>query len=315
MKKVITILVLLVSYFLCSVSFAGNVFNSRHNAGIIEKPGPGTHKAAPNLHILSIKINKQQLVVGKPFEIIVSVQNSSGRHIVIPKGVGRITSEDKYGPSTHHGVPGIAGKVYVPGTASGPTDLILRIGNEPPITFHVPSLAPNKTVTFRKSYTATKPGLLTIICTVDPNNRVKEGNENDNTFKKSVRVAGLPDFRIVELYLTPYSVRVGDNLTIHAVIQNFGESGGATFMRFDIHGDIPGAQDMIMHPEVNVPFLAPGQKTEVSYSFTPLQAGTYTFGGGVNIPVRTPEANEHNNAVPGAITIQVKPAGAGHHFH
>ncbi len=309
MKKILFIILLtLAAYLFCGFCFAGPVYNPHGNINVAGKPGPSQWKRLPNLHILPINFDKAQLVVGQPFKIIVTVKNSSGYNIPVTQDVGGLTSEDRYGPSTHHGAPADSKNLGIPGTASGPTELVVRIGNGPGTTFQVPALAPGKTATFKKQYTATETGTLTISCTVDPTNRIKEANERDNTQRKVVQILG-PDFRVVDFSVMPASVRVNDQMTIRAVVKNFGKAGASTFMRFDIHGDIPGTQDVILHPEVPVPFLEAGQQTTVTYRFTPLQPGTYLLGGGVNIPARTPESNEHNNSVPKLLKIKVKPAG------
>ncbi len=310
MKRITGTLIMMIFYLFCSVCLAAPINSHVGNANVANQLDAFKLKSKPNLHIFPINFSKSKLVVGQAFDIIVTVKNSSGFSLSTDSGGVGITSADKYGPSRHHvGSSGSSRNVRIPGTATTPTELTLKIGNGPSATFQVPALAPGQTVTFKKSYTATKAGNLTISCTVDPRNLVKEANEHDNTQRKVVRILGLPDFKIVRFYVTPSSIRVNDEMTIHAVIKNFGESGAATSMRFDIHGDISGAQDVVLHQEVNVPFLDAGQKTTVTYQFTPRQAGTYTLGGGVNTPARTPESNTINNSVPRLLRVQVKPAG------
>jgi len=308
MRATLSIFIGLFAYLFCAICVAGPNFGGV--AKQVPHQGGLTLKEKPDLVIKQIALSTPKPVVGKRFSVTVTVKNSSGKVIPLnPAGPG-VTPEDKYGPSTHHTVPSGGGEARFPGSTSGPTTLLVKIGNEAtPRTFSVPSLGPGKTATFTRSYTASNPGNLIITCTVDPANLVKEKSERNNQRTKTVRILNLPDYRVVDFYVKPTSVRAHDQMTIYAVIQNFGESGGKTFMRFDIHGDIPGSNDVVRHEDVPVPYLGPGNKATVSYNFTPMAPGTYTFGGAVNMPARDPESNTHNNAVPKLLQIRVKPAG------
>ena len=299
MKKIMTMFMFLVLFFQGCLSFAGTPYSAIGGSRFEDLSKAAVLRDAPDLRILSISVNKQNPVVGQQLDIAITVKNSSGHRLPIihpGNGTGHTTSaSSKY--------------ITIQGTASNPTQLNVKIGNRPTLSFQVPRLNPNQKITFRTSFTPSQPGLLHITATVDPSNIVKEGDENDNTRYRTIRIASLPDFKVTRFFVTPCSVRATDRMTIHAVIQNNGGSGAATIMRFDIFGDISGSQDVILHPVVNVPFLAPGKNIEVTYSFTPPKAGRYTFGGVVNNPQRTPESNTQNNSVPNNVRICVKPAG------
>ncbi len=309
MKGKISTAIGLFFFLLSAVCMAGQIPNLSGQAQGVPT-GPEALKRKPDLKITYIGLSKSNPVVGERFDIIVTVKNSSGHSMLLGAVSSGLTSADKYGP--HGPGPKGSGKVFqVPGTSSGPTQLIVKIGNEAnPRTFQVPALAPGKTATFRRSYTAANHGNLIVSCTVDPANLVDEENERNNSLTKTFRILNLPDFRVINFYIKPASnVRALDKMTIYATIKNFGESGAETFMRFDISGDIPGSSDVVEHPEVPVPFLGPNQQTTVKYVFTPLKPGMYTFGGGVNTPARTSESNTHNNLVPRILQVRVKPGG------
>ena len=309
MKGKISTAIGLFFFLLSAVCMAGQIPNLSGQAQGVPT-GPEALKRKPDLKITYIGLSKSNPVVGERFDIIVTVKNSSGYSIPLGAVSSGLTSADKYGPQGP--APRSSGKVFqAPGTSSGPTQLIVKIGNEAnPRTFQVPSLSPGKTVTFRRSYTANKNGNLIVSCTVDPANLVDEENEHNNSLTKAFRILNLPDFRVTDFYIKPASnIRARDKMTIYATIKNFGESGAETFMRFDISGDIPGSRDVVEHAEVPVPFLGPNQQTTVKYEYTPLKPGMYTLGGGVNMPARTSESNTHNNLVPRILQVRVKAGG------
>ncbi len=309
MKGKISTAIGVIFFLLCTVCMAGQIPNLSGQAQGVPT-GPEALKRKPDLKITYIGLSKANPVVGERFDIIVTVKNSSGHSMLLGAVSSGLTSADKYGPQGPG--PKGRGKVFqVPGTSSGPTQLIVKIGNEAnPRTFQVPALAPGKTATFRRSYTATNHGNLIVSCTVDPANLVDEENERNNSLTKTFRILNLPDFRVTNFYIKPKSnIRALDKMTIFATIKNSGESGAETFMRFDISGDIPGSSDVVEHPEVPVPFLGPNKQTTVKYEYTPLKPGMYTFGGGVNMPARTSESNTHNNLVPRILQVRVKAGG------
>ncbi len=309
-RKVSTITALIV-FLLCTVCMAGQTPNLHGQVKKRAPVGPVTLKRKPDLEISYIGLSKEKPAVGERFDVTVWVKNSSGHSIPLGTVSSGLTSADKYGPKGPG--PEGSGKVFhIPGTSSGPTQLIVKIGNEAnPRTFQVPALGPGKTATFRRSYTASNHGNLIVSCTVDPANLVDEENENNNHRTKTVRILNLPDFKVVDFYIRPASiVRALDKMTIYAIIKNFGESGARTFMHFDMIRHLSTGRNMADHYDVPVPFLRPGQKTTVHCQYDPLIPGMYTFGGGVNTPARTRESDTHNNVVPRLLKVRVKRGGA-----
>ncbi len=309
MSGKIALTILLTTFLLYNFCFA-----SPPNTGPLKQvqhPAIPTLKRKPDLSIQSISTVPSKPKAGEGFEIRIIVRNSSGSTIPLNSMTQGVTNADKYGPG-HHPVPKNSRQFTIPGTGTEATTLLVKIGNEAtPRILPVPPIGPNKTATIKMNYAAEYPGNFQIKCVIDPQNVVKESNENNNTLSKTIHIHG-PDFKIVDFFINPVNtsnIRVSDTITIYATIKNIGDAPSATFMHFDIHGDLPGQNDIVEHKEVPVSTIQPNQTTQAVYKFTPLAPGTYTFGGGVNTPIRIHELNEHNNSVPRIIKVRVKQAG------
>jgi len=163
------------------------------------------------------------------------------------------------------------------------------------ITKTTGSIAAGGTATV--TYTFTAPSVsgtkaISLTATADPNNKIVELDETNNTRSTSVTVVGaLPDLTVSSLYSDKSAYEAGETVTITACAANIGNlSAQLTTMKLEISGI--GTQTK------NVPALAVNGSSTLTFTFTAptaLTQQTVTLKATIDPDNTIAESNENNN--------------------
>jgi subtilase family serine protease len=159
--------------------------------------------------------------------------------------------------------------------------------------------------TVNASSEADQEGTFTIKAIVDPNNKIPETNENNNTITKQLAITStsqpisLPnvDVAVVSVSLSNAHIKVGQDTKVKAVIQNLGsDTVNAVPVAFLV-GDLNFSIQVI-------DALAPGESKTVTAPLIGLMGGTYTITVIADRRELIKEVNKQNNR--GTTTLVVE---------
>jgi len=158
----------------------------------------------------------------------------------------------------------------------------------------------SRTLTF--SWTPTAAGDYTLKATVDPENLIKELNENNNVISTTVTVKPkeLPDLT-VQFQEIPEKFEVNKEYEIKVLVKNIGTAAADTF---NVELTVNGAR--VEKKEIKG--LAEGASEVLTFSWTPTAAGDYTLKATVDPENLIKELNENNNVATVSVSaIEVVP--------
>jgi hypothetical protein len=143
---------------------------------------------------------------------------------------------------------------------------------------------------------ADQEGTFTIKAVVDPNNRIPETNENNNTITKQLTITStsqpisLPkvDVAVVSVSLSESHIKVGEDTKVKAIVKNLGSDVVNTIPVAFLVGDLNFSVQVIDS-------LAPGESKAVTAPLIGLMGGTYTITVIADRRQFIKETNEGNN--------------------
>ena len=157
---------------------------------------------------------------------------------------------------------------------------------------------------------ALSAGAHTISITTDSTGVIGESSEADNTYTKTISVAGtsLPDFLVTSVSLNPSSPQPGQAFTASVTVKNQG-SGSGDGKWLDVWAHQPSSQSSGADGDrwTSVGTLTSGQSKTFTFSLTAGSAGSQIFRAFVDSASQTTESNEANNQTTFSYTV-VQPA-------
>lgn len=186
------------------------------------------------------------------------------------------------------------------------SDVKLVIGGRVVGTKPVESLPAggNRTIAF--SYTApddAPAGVLDIVATVDPDNRIRESNETNNTGTNTMEMeARLPDLTIVSVMPDPSVLQPGDTAKITVVVGNDGDRDVASS---EVTLTI-GGKAVASLPLKNLPI---DRTTTLIFEYTipdNMPEGTLNIVATVDPENSIAEKDETNNTGTGSMKVEIK---------
>jgi subtilase family serine protease len=178
----------------------------------------------------------------------------------------------------------------------------------PALSTQVNGLAAGASATVALTYTFPFPGSFSGTVTVDPELRVPELNEFNNTFQTQVVVApNTVDLVIDNVVITPASPTQGAPATVDITIRNAGNTAAGPFV-VEWNPDAffiitPGPSTVSQ--QVNG--LGAGATTTVRFTFSYPKAGNFSTVALVDAFNNVSETNEANNRFVRAVTVQPAP--------
>jgi subtilase family serine protease len=168
----------------------------------------------------------------------------------------------------------------------------------PPLARQVNGLGPGGATTLTFDYTYPAAGQFTSLATVDPTDKVQEGNELNNTETLTVVVERqLPDLEIRALTISPAQPVRGIKATAALLVRNRGNTAAGSFiLKWTPR---PGAAALAR--QINA--LDVGQSTLVTFDHTYTVAGTFNSEAVVDSTDTTLELDEDNNSRTLAVTV------------
>jgi hypothetical protein len=152
--------------------------------------------------------------------------------------------------------------------------------------------------TVNASSQADQEGTFTIKAIVDPNNKIPETNENNNTVTKQLTITStsesqpisLPkvDVAVVSVSLSNAHIKVGEDTEVKAIVKNLGNDTVNTIPVAFLVGDLNFSVQVIDS-------LAPGESKAVTAPLIGLMGGTYTITVIADRRQFIKETNEGNN--------------------
>ncbi len=171
------------------------------------------------------------------------------------------------------------------------------------------SIPPGGKYLYRTNFYSTQyctPGTHTINVKIDPENKIDESNENNNTGSAMIVLTHntgeitRPDLIVDRVYSDPLSITLGDDFQIVVVVKNIGIAEAKIFGG---GADLIKCANLIPKPNHNIIKIAPGGYKEFRRTPKQYERGTFTWVVEIDHNHDVKESNENNNTHNFIITI------------